>query len=51
MVDEILSYLSPKKSKSYVDCTFGQGGYSKKILENVNCNIVAIDRDNFSSIH
>tara|TARA_Y100000813_G_C24159836_1_gene351537 strand:- start:1684 stop:2559 length:876 start_codon:yes stop_codon:yes gene_type:complete len=45
MVDEILSYLSPKKSKTYVDCTFGQGGYSKKILENVNCNIVAIDRD------
>tara|TARA_A100001011_G_scaffold338557_1_gene369455 strand:+ start:449 stop:1324 length:876 start_codon:yes stop_codon:yes gene_type:complete len=45
MVDEILSYLAPEKFKTYVDCTFGQGGYSKKILENANCNIVAIDRD------
>ena len=45
MVDEILSYLAPVKFKTYVDCTFGQGGYSKKILENVNCKMVAIDRD------
>ena len=45
MVDEILSYLAPEKLKTYVDCTFGQGGYSKKILENTNCNIIAIDRD------
>ncbi len=45
MVDEILTYLAPEKSKTYVDCTFGQGGYSKKILENADCNIVAIDRD------
>ena len=45
MVDEILTYLAPEKFKTYVDCTFGQGGYSKKILENADCNIVAIDRD------
>ncbi len=45
MVDEILHYLAPKKLKTYVDCTFGQGGYSKKILENADCKIVAIDRD------
>ena len=45
MVDEILSYLAPEKLKTYVDCTFGQGGYTKKILENTNCNIIAIDRD------
>ena len=45
MVDEIISYLAPEKLKTYVDCTFGQGGYSKKILENTNCNIIAIDRD------
>ena len=36
MVDEIISYLAPEKLKTYVDCTFGQGGYSKKILENSN---------------
>lgn len=45
MVDEIISYLAPEKLKTYVDCTFGQGGYSKKILEKTNCNIIAIDRD------
>ena len=45
MVDEILSYLAPEKFETYVDCTFGQGGYSKKILENADCKIVAIDRD------
>ena len=45
MLDEIISYLAPEKLKTYVDCTFGQGGYSKKILENTNCNIIAIDRD------
>ena len=45
MVDEILCYSAPEKLKTYVDCTFGQGGYSKKILEKTNCNIIAIDRD------
>ncbi len=45
MVDEILSYLAPEKFETYVDCTFGQGGYSKKILENADCKIIAIDRD------
>ena len=45
MVDEILSYLAPEKFKTYVDCTFGQGGYSRKILEKTKCNIIAIDRD------
>ena len=42
MVDEIISYLA-EKLKTYVDCTFGQGGYNKKILEKTNCNIIAID--------
>ncbi len=45
MVDEVLSYLKPKNSKLYLDGTFGQGGYSKKILESSNCKIFAIDRD------
>ena len=45
MVDEVLSYLDPDKSKIYVDCTFGQGGYCKKILESTECNMIAIDRD------
>ena len=45
MVDEVLSYLTLDKSKTYVDCTFGQGGYCRKLLEKTGCNIIAIDRD------
>ena len=48
MVNEVLSYLKPKSSEIYVDCTFGQGGYTKKILENNKCKILAIDRDHES---
>ena len=48
MVNEVLSHLKPKSSEIYVDCTFGQGGYSKKILENIKCKILAIDRDHES---
>lgn len=45
MVDQVISYLDPKNSEIYVDCTFGQGGYSQKILKDINCKVVAIDRD------
>lgn len=45
MVDEVVSYLKPKNKDLYLDGTFGQGGYSQKILESANCNIFAIDRD------
>ena len=30
---EVLKYLDPKPNESFVDCTFGQGGHSKLILE------------------
>lgn len=30
----------------FVDCTFGRGGYTREILENIpNSNVIAIDRD------
>ena len=45
MVNEVVSFLEPQSEKIYLDCTFGQGGYSKKILDSANCNILAIDRD------
>ncbi len=45
MVDEVLSYLKTNKAKIYIDCTFGQGGYSQKLLENIDCKIIGIDRD------
>ena len=45
MVNEVVSFLEPKQEKTYLDCTFGQGGYSRKILESAKCNVCAIDRD------
>ena len=48
MVNEVVSFLEPKKEKIYLDCTFGQGGYSRKILESAECKVCAIDRDTSS---
>ena len=45
LLDELISIISPLYGGTFLDCTFGQGGYSKKILENNNNKIIAIDRD------
>ncbi len=45
MLNEVKSILSPKSGGMYLDCTFGFGGYTKMILEEPNCSVVAIDRD------
>ncbi|MEE2695197.1 MAG: 16S rRNA (cytosine(1402)-N(4))-methyltransferase RsmH [Pseudomonadota bacterium] len=45
MVNEVVSFLNPKSKKTYLDGTFGQGGYTKKILETADCKVLAIDRD------
>ncbi len=48
MVNEVVSFLKPKDNSIYLDGTFGQGGYSRKILESCKCQVLAIDRDNES---
>ena len=45
LLDEVINALSPEKDEVYVDATFGLGGYTKAILSNQNCKVVAIDRD------
>ena len=45
LLKEIISVISPQHGGTFIDCTFGQGGYSKKILENKKNKIFAIDRD------
>jgi len=44
MLDEVMHYLSPKPEGRYLDCTFGAGGYSRKILSH-GANVIAIDQD------
>ena len=45
LLNEVMKSLDPKLKKTYVDATFGDGGYSRRILETSNCNVIAIDRD------
>ncbi len=45
MLNEVLETLSPKDGETYVDATFGNGGYTEAILTSANCKVIAIDRD------
>ena len=45
MLNQILSIISPQHGGTFIDCTFGAGGYSKAILKYPNTKIIAIDRD------
>ena len=45
MLPEVLKALSPQDGKTYVDATFGNGGYSEAILNAANCKVIALDRD------
>ena len=45
LLKEIISIITPQYGGTFIDCTFGQGGYSKKILEFKNTKVIALDRD------
>ena len=45
LLKEIISIITPQYGGTFIDCTFGQGGYSKKILEFDNTKVIALDRD------
>ncbi len=45
LLKEILSIISPQNGGTFIDCTFGQGGYSKSILKFSKTKVLAIDRD------
>ena len=32
LLSEIISIISPQHGGTFIDCTFGEGGYSSKIL-------------------
>ena len=37
--------LFPQHGGTFIDCTFGQGGYTKKILSFKKTKVIGIDRD------
>jgi len=45
MIAEAIKYLAPKDGETYIDGTFGAGGYSRAILEAAETKVFAIDRD------
>ena len=47
MLDEVINICSPDKGGIYIDCTFGGGGYSKKLLNFSKTKVIALDRDEF----
>lgn len=45
LLTEVLEALSPADGETYIDGTFGAGGYTRAILEHSKSSVLAFDRD------
>jgi 16S rRNA (cytosine1402-N4)-methyltransferase len=45
LVDAVLAAIAPRDDATYIDATFGAGGYSEAILGAARCRVFGIDRD------
>ena len=45
LLNELISIISPLYGGTFIDCTLGQGGYSKEILKTKLNKVIALDRD------
>ena len=45
LLNELISIITPQHGGTFIDCTFGQGGYTKKILSFKKTRVIALDRD------
>ena len=45
LLSEIISIITPQYGGTFIDCTFGQGGYTKRILDFNNTKVIGLDRD------
>jgi 16S rRNA (cytosine1402-N4)-methyltransferase len=45
LLDSVIGWLNPRDGGTYLDATFGAGGYTKAILAAAADRVIAIDRD------
>ena len=45
LLSEVLEALKPTDGATYIDATFGAGGYTSALLEAAECSVLALDRD------
>ena len=45
LLNELISIITPQHGGTFIDCTFGQGGYTSKILSYKKTKVIALDRD------
>jgi 16S rRNA (cytosine1402-N4)-methyltransferase len=45
LLAEVVASLRPIDGGTYIDATFGAGGYTRAILEAADCRVLALDRD------
>ena len=48
LLNELISIITPQYGGTFIDCTFGQGGYTKKILDFSGTKVIGLDRDSDS---
>ena len=50
LLKEIISVITPQHGGTFIDCTFGQGGYTSEILKYQNTQVIGLDRDTSSEL-
>jgi len=45
LLEEVVEALAPRDGASYIDGTFGGGGYARALLQAARCHVTGIDRD------
>ncbi|KAI9261494.1 MraW methylase family-domain-containing protein [Phascolomyces articulosus] len=45
MLQQVLDYMTPRSGGTYCDLTFGDGGYTKALLDSTDCKVYAVDQD------
>ncbi len=48
LLNEIISIITPQYGGTFIDCTFGEGGYTKEILKFKYNKVIGLDRDSGS---